>query len=623
MVIITHKIEKLGGNHIRMNNVQKSYRQRIEKYENRSKIQSKKINQISNIRIIFFIMAIGLLYYFYTSSFLLLTGLAFLGFIIIFFYLVSLHNKAKGKRRYYDTLKEINEKSLKRLKGQWKNFDDTGKEYVNEDHNFSYDLDLFGKGSLFQWINSAVTYTGRNKLKEMLIIPCKTKDEIYKRQEAVRELADKLDWRQKLAAKGLVTDKTYQPKALIDWAKEVNDFYLRKHIILLINIFPLLTLALIAGYIYLDIPYLIPLIFLSIQALVIWYFRNESAEIFNLAYKYKNNIKAYSGMVETIEKENFRSNYLKSLQKAIKHDKVSASSQINKLEKIVDLMSNRYNMFYVILNLFTLWDFKFRVSLEKWKARCGDKLGIWLDTIGEFEALSSLANIRYDNPTWATPKIIEQKNIFVAEDMGHPLLVEKRVCNDLIIEPPVSILLITGSNMSGKSTLLRTVGINLVLAYSGAPVCAGELKCSIFNIFTSMRVKDNLEENISSFYAELLRIKRVIKACENNDNILFLLDEIFKGTNSADRHTGARVLINKLSNEGAIGLVSTHDFELTDLEQVNPKIKNYHFRERYNNNEIIFDYKLRQGVSTTRNAIYLMKMAGLEIEEIDSLVHKK
>jgi len=199
--------------------------------------------------------------------------------------------------------------------------------------------------------------------------------------------------------------------------------------------------------------------------------------------------------------------------------------------------------------------------------------------------------------------------------MGHPLLINTCVANSLKFEPPENILLITGSNMSGKSTLLRTVGINLVLAYAGGNVCAKTFKCSIMDIYTCMRVNDDLEKNISSFYAELLRIKMIVNAVEEGQTVFFLLDEIFKGTNSIDRHTGAKALIMKLSKAKVLGLVSTHDLELGDLEKESNKVKNYHFQESYKDNEIYFDYKLRPGVSTTRNAAFLMKMAGIEFSE--------
>jgi DNA mismatch repair ATPase MutS len=295
---------------------------------------------------------------------------------------------------------------------------------------------------------------------------------------------------------------------------------------------------------------------------------------------------------------------------------VLAYKQVDRLSKIIDSISSRHGSFYFIMNILTLWDYQNMISLERWRKESGGFLKAWLEAIGKIEALSSLAIIRYDNPEWVVPKISEsEKPEFEAKSMGHPLLRGNRVENDLSTNIPDRILLITGSNMSGKSTLLRTAGINLVLAYTGAPVCARKFTASIMEIHTCMRVSDDLSRNISSFYAELLRIKNIVKEAETGKSLFFLLDEIFKGTNSIDRHTGARVLIQKLNGLNCIGLVSTHDLELGDLEKSSDKIKNYHFEEYYKDDRIHFDYKLRNGVSKTRNAVYLMKMAGIDIAE--------
>lgn len=238
----------------------------------------------------------------------------------------------------------------------------------------------------------------------------------------------------------------------------------------------------------------------------------------------------------------------------------------------------------------------------------------WINVIGEFEALSSLSVIRHDNPNWVMPEITSEISKFEAKNMGHPLLGETRVCNDIVIQIPHTVMLVTGSNMSGKSTLMRTVGINLVLAYAGAPVCSENFQCNIMDLYSCMRINDNLDKNISSFYAEILKIKKIVEASKEGKHVFFLLDEIFRGTNSRDRHTGAAILIRQLSKAGSLGLVSTHDLELGEMEKESiSKVKNYHFEEYYKDNEIYFDYKLKSGISTTRNATFLMRLAGIEI----------
>lgn len=318
-------------------------------------------------------------------------------------------------------------------------------------------------------------------------------------------------------------------------------------------------------------------------------------------------------MLEHIEKIEFESKYLNELKaRLINNENYNAVTAINKLSKIYDKMSDRNNTFFIIINILLLWDYRCMIEFEKWKSINRRSLKKWIDTIGEFEALSSIANIVYENPDWVMPVISHKKNVVIAEKIGHPLL-NKRVCNDISINNRKRILIITGSNMSGKSTFLRTIGVNLILSYIGCSVCAKKFECSIMDIYTCMKISDNLEKNISSFYAEILRVKMITDSIKNDDNIFVLLDELFKGTNSKDRHDGAEALIRQLGSKGACGLISTHDLELGNLEYEYDKVKNYHFKEYYKDDKLKFDYKIREGVSTTSNAMYLIKMVGIEV----------
>jgi Mismatch repair ATPase (MutS family) len=515
---------------------------------------------------------------------------------------------------------EINEGSLKRLKGEWKNFEDAGEEFINNEHNYSKDLDILGKGSLFQYINVANTYLGRKKLKEILLAPNYNIEEIYDRQEAVRELSANLGWRQRFMAEGkIATKKKENPELLFKWGKEVSSLFCSKKFIIMSRVLPVITIGIILIYFLMgNIPDYFTLIPIGIQVIILKFNAKESNRILNLVYKYKNDIEAYSKMLSLIEKKKFKSKYLLKLKKnLIGEGELTAIQQINKLSGLANLISDRANFLYQVINVITLWEYHLLFRFEGWKKEFGGCIEQWLEVIADIEALSSLAILKHDHPEWIMPEIRDSFLIFKSKSIGHPLLTKKPICNDLEMRKEERILLITGSNMSGKSTLLRTAGINLVLAYAGAPVCAENLCCSIMNIYTCMRISDNLEENISSFYAELLRIRQLMDATKRKEPVFFLLDEIFRGTNSKDRHTGATVLIEKLSKEKALGMISTHDLELSDIEKRNSKVKNYHFREYYKNNQINFDYKLRPGVSTTRNAIYLMKIAGIEIENDD------
>lgn len=599
-----------------MNTAARIYNELKEQYQTAITEQTRTINLISNVRLAaFLIAAIFGLYFIVRKSYGLLGGDIIL-FLALFIPLVLLHDHYFNKRKYAIVLHKINENSLKRIQGEWNSFTDDGAEFFDLNHRYLQDLDIFGKGSLFQFMNNTVTFLGRRKLRDFLIGPAKSIKEIITRQEAIRELAPRLEWRQYYMAEGLLEPVIQDPQDLFLWVNQTDKFYLNSRSIFIFRLIPVITIFIgIFEFINPEPGYYLFIGALVIQFILLKIHTKQRENILGIANKYVQNIKAYHRMLNLLEDAEYDSTYLRDLKTRLKSQGMTAGEQIHKLEKIAESIANRHNQFYFIFNVLFLLDYQFVFALEKWKEQSGSNMQKWLDIIAECEVLSSLAGLTHDFPEWTTPEFSEEAAVFKAEGMAHPLLLSSAVANDLKFEPPRNILLITGSNMSGKSTLLRTAGINLVLAYAGGDVCAQTFKCSLMDIYTCMRVNDNLEKNISSFYAELMRIKMMVKAVEEGHIIFFLLDEIFKGTNSIDRHTGARVLIKKLSNGKLLGLVSTHDLELGDLEKESPRIKNYHFEEYYNNNQIYFDYKLRPGVSSTRNAAYLMKLAGIDFTE--------
>lgn len=355
---------------------------------------------------------------------------------------------------------------------------------------------------------------------------------------------------------------------------------------------------------------------LIINFAVVKVLAKDKDDAINLFHNVKYNVKAYYNILAIIQDESFKSKYLSKLKNKLEDDsKISCKQEMKKLSSLLDWIGDSSaNAYFFILNIFVFADVFILYNISKWKKVNGEKIEKWLSVMGEFDALSSISNLSFDHENWAFAQIVDEKQI-EGEEIAHPLIGEKAVSNNYKLSNSKQVTLITGSNMSGKSTFLRSVGINLVLAYIGAPCCAKSFKCGILNIYTCMRTKDNLEESISSFYAEILRIKLIMEACKEGKDVIFLLDEIFKGTNSRDRHTGATVLVKQLINNGAIGLLSTHDLELCDLEYEMKQVENYNFREYYEDNKIKFDYKLRNGRSTTQNAVYLMRLAGIEIEK--------
>ncbi|WP_392485909.1 MutS-related protein [Haloimpatiens sp. FM7315] len=595
----------------------KEYNNKVELYSRKIENKDKSIKVIRYFRLITFIIGIGVPLANIFAKNYLMSAVIFAFSLSIFIYLIYIHHKEIYERRYLISLKQINEKSIKRLNGKWKEFRDNGSEFKDLQHNYSEDLDIFGKSSVFQWINSTKTFVGRQKLRERLENPLKSVSEITTTQEAIKELSENLEWRQKLEAEGMViTNEPIQPEQLYSWGKDKNELYTNKWLIFFARLLPVLMLFLIlmASFTTL-ISYKIPFLLFLFHMIILMIGIKERNSEFERIYKFKKSIYLYVKMLELIIHKDFESEYLKKLKKdLIGYKGYDAKDAIKKLSSIYEKIANRANAIVMVFNIMFLLDYQFMIEFGKWRVKWGNDLEKWFNSVGEFEALSSISNINYDNPNWAFPNISKSEFKLKTTKMGHPLIGDNMVCNSINIEQKRNILLITGSNMSGKSTFLRTIGTNLVLAYIGSPVCAEDFRCSLMNIITCMRTSDNLENNISSFYAEILRIKKVVENAKINDNVFFLLDELFKGTNSIDRHRGAIALIKQLGRNGASGLISTHDLELCSLEEEYSKVKNYHFMEYYEDNKLKFDYKIREGASKTRNAMYLIKMIGIDVD---------
>lgn len=633
-----------------MTEPEKKYQKRIDAYSGKLEMYTRKSSALGNYKLLVFFVGIAIAIVLYIFNQFILMSAQIILFVVAFAYLTMAHNQILKSKNYSFAMLQINKMCLKRIKGEWTEFSDIGEEFENHEHNYTYDLDIFGKNSLFQMINMTSTYSGRHKLAEMLLNPLNKKVDILERQEAVVELSRKLIFRHRMISNALITNKNLiliddeqknnagrkaniayankkKSKTLLDtmnkledvysWAKEENKIYSSFGFKFLITGLPMLTMVLLMLSIFGVVSAYLPIASYVIQFSMLAFrvnFRNRSFEIVE---KYANTLKVYSGVLKQFESEKFESKCINKLKDALKgKSEEPAWKQINNLSRLWELIANRYNFLHIVINAATLWDFHCLASLEKWKMTSGIFVEKWFDVIGEVEALSSMSILRHDNPEFIMPQIAEDLNSgIVAVQLGHPLLNKSRKCNDITFDSKEPILLITGSNMSGKSTFLRTVGISLLLSNLGMPVCAKIFKCPILKVYACMRTSDNLGQNVSSFYAELLRVKMVVEAVDRNERVFFLLDEIFKGTNSADRHMGAKMLIKQLDKKSAWGMVSTHDLELADMEKESDgHIRNYHFKEYYKDNKIYFDYLLRKGVSDTRNAIFLMRMAGVSVE---------
>ena len=602
-----------------MNNALNFYKKEIENKNKEIKSLNDTINIISIIRLAVVILTIVAAYYFYKKeNIIFLTASISIG-LLAFIIIAIIHNKKIIKRNEYKIYIEINNRGINRINGTFKEQEDKGEEFLDDKHPFSSDLDIFGRNSLFQMINSTKTKFGRERLSKIISlkdIPNKT--EIINRQEAIKELGEKINWRQELEVKSTFNKSGKKDiDDLLQWASSKKEINLALKIVPYIFIaITIIAIALVALKI-LPITYMI-LVFM-INYVVVKVLTKDLNEIISLFSVHKKDVEAYTNILSLIEKENFKSDLLRELKKKLVNNNKNAIKEMKDLKSLVDwLGDSSSNAYYLILNVTILSDTFILRNLEQWRRENGSNLKEWLEVMGEIEALASISNLSFDFDSWTFPEICNEDKVEAVE-VAHPMLGQKAVSNSFSLNSNNGIsrkvALITGSNMSGKSTFLRTIGINLLLSYIGAPVCAKKFSCSIFSLYTCMRTKDNLEESISSFYAEILRIKILIEAAKNGEKVFFLLDEIFKGTNSKDRHEGAKVLINQLVKNKAMGLVSTHDFELCDLEETRDWIKNYNFQEYYEDNKIKFDYKLREGRSKTQNAVHLMKLAGINFDD--------
>ncbi|WP_040213697.1 MutS family DNA mismatch repair protein [Clostridium polynesiense] len=596
-----------------MNRALQHYSEKLDKLTEKSKALKREINFLSLTRLIIFLGAAAVSFLAYKNGKYLYLTVVVMLFLALFIYAAYRHSRVIDENLYNESLIYVIKKGIKRAEGSFKDFSETGSEFIDKKHPYSYDLDIFGEASLYQMINSAVTCMGREKLAEELqrkVIF--TREQIVKRQKAVNELAGKADFREELEALGVMNKgEMSQPDALLNWSLKREKLFSSKAFKALIYSLNLITVTVLVLMAFKVVDYKVLLLSTLFNASVLLFGKGRREEALEVINIYKSNINTYFKMLEILEQQNFESEHLRNLQNKLKKDDRSAAFQLKKFAKIVNSLKDTKNAYYLLFNVLFLTDYHMLFSLEVWKELYGKGISSWLEVLGEIEALNSLANIYYVHEDWCLPRIVEY-NIIEGEEIGHPLIGEEVVRNDFALKHPKSLVLVTGSNMSGKSTFLRTVGINLLLSYLGSAVSAKSFTCGIMDIYTCMRVNDDLKENISSFYAELLRIKEIIAVSKSGKPLFFLMDEIFKGTNSKDRHKGAEVLINQLTRENTIGMVSTHDLELTALEKENSKVVNYHFREYYEDNKLKFDYKLRKGFSTTQNALYLMRMVGID-----------
>lgn len=594
-------------------NPENFYVARINEYGDKVKALKKLEKRISLARLITFLSGIVLFALLLKIS-PVAAFISLLLFLTLFGWLVKIHNSTERNKELYSHLETINIRELQCLSGRYFNYAG-GSEYDRRDHENSYDLDLFGHASLFQYINRTTSKPASDMLASWLISPAQ-KDEIELRQEACRELQNQTDWRQKLVSLGYInTQSAGNPAELLDWIQSENYFSNRKHLKILI--YALSALAIVSTFLVLiyNLPFLILALIYSLNFLFYFSHSKNINRVHNRVGKTAEMLNSYAATIRLIEDNHFECRKLRALQ-GIFAGKTRVSDSILYLSKLVNRLDTRLNVMVAIpLNLFCFWDILCCFALEKWKNRHASAIAGWFNGMAEFEVLSSFANMAFNNPDWVMPFVVPEYFTLRAKRAGHPLIpANHRITNDIEISGTGKTVVITGSNMSGKSTFLRTIGVNSVLALAGAPVCAESFTVSHVRIFTSMRISDSLEDNTSSFYAELKRLKNIIDEAERNPRLLLLLDEILRGTNSNDRFTGSVALLKQLIGYRTVALIATHDLRLAGLgEELPANVDNYHFDVKIEGEDLYFDYKLTKGVCRSMNASILMKKMGIKI----------
>jgi hypothetical protein len=535
--------------------------------------------------------------------------------LIVFVRLIYKDLANRAAIKHLEHLIKINEDELTALSGKYYHFAN-GAEFIPHDHFYANDMDLFGHASLYQLLNRTTSGPGAEKLAAWLLAPADAAT-ITERQAAVKELRGLPEWRQQLQALGKESSiKTATLVKIKQWLSEKTLFIQWKPWQVLRYLLPagILTVSALTIYDYVSMNVFYGVLFLF--AVIAFQINKVIAPLHEQLSKMVDDLDVLSESIAAIEKQAFTSPLLEQLKINLQKKHLTASGKISALKNILDKLDIRYNIVISApLNLFLLWNLQQVLDLEKWKKQNDEDVQLWFDTLACFEALGSFAAMHFNNPCWCFPELREKYFSITATELGHPLIsAEKRVSNYINIDDAGEIMLVTGSNMAGKSTYLRSIGINVILTMAGAPVCANAFALSPVQLLSSMRIADNLEESTSTFYAELKKLKTVIEKISAGEKVFVLLDEILRGTNSLDRHTGSEALIRQMIKQHAAAVLATHDVALAELAAEYPgNILNYHFDAQVSGEELYFDYKLKQGVCTNMNASILMKKIGLEI----------
>jgi hypothetical protein len=597
----------------------------IDDYKNRARLATAEVEKYKKLSDHYSLLRLGVFALFilavivtvYINSLISLAASA-LVLAGCFSWIVNRQNKFDDLRVYFQDIVTVcrNEMGTMLFKG---NIYPDGSAFADDLHIYSSDLDIFGQRSLFQLINRAATDSGNKKLAEWLKAPT-TKDTIIRRQEAIKEIGSKNDWKIHIQANLVFALKQprEQIKNLFTYLAAPVELKNQRLFELYSNAAPFVLLAgIIISIFYTPARYVTSVIALyNLRLVSSWSKTVKMTDL--IAGKVGNALGSFVFVFKSIEQENWQSEYLSGLANELKPKGQAVSETIHQLSKLISKLNYRLNIVVgILLNMFLLWDIRQVIAIEKWKLANRQNLEQAFDVLAEFEAILSLASLHINYPEWRFPQIAEEDSYTViAKNLAHPLIsVDIRVANDYELDHGFSIDIITGSNMAGKSTFLRTIGINTVLALSGAPACASSMQVSVMEIITYMRIKDSLSESTSTFKAEIDRLKMLLTEVAGDKKVFFLVDEMLRGTNSVDKYRGSKAVIIQLMNSKGVGMVATHDLQIAELEKDYPDyIRNFYFDIQVKDGEMLFDYKIKHGECKTFNASLLLKQIGIDVD---------
>jgi len=597
------------------------FQSHIERIGRKIEVLSAKSNKISKIRITVFITGVLFSYLVYgllTDSLYLLC-LAF--WIIGFLFLIDIHNKVELTVDKFEHLSATKKEHIARMDLDWDNikYNPTGLNIKN--HPFAGDLDIVGKHSLHHLIDTSIYSASSNLLLDWLLSSSPNKEDVLKRQKQVKELIPLTIFRDKLRVIGLITTirssiKNWNVDDMLTWLKLPK----KENIKLPLVVLSILSIINMIFFTLLMIGKLnpLPLTASLVTYLLIYKFNDQKVKnLFDATFQIENILRQFKSILLHVERfKPKKDSELEKLLANYQDEKEKPSIFIKKTLKLMGRAALQANkLLHGVINALVPWDLYYAMRVENLKGELDQKLTVWLNTFYEIEALNSMANFAMHNPeyTWAN---FETPNdyLFDSEDLGHPLIQStQRIPNNFEVQEGKDLFLITGSNMAGKSTFLRTIGINLVLAYAGAPVCAKNMQIGWFRVFSSINITDSLDDGLSHFYTEVKRLRYLLDELNKEDEaqLLFLVDEIYRGTNNRERYAGSAAFLKEVAGKNGIGLVSSHDLELADLEKEIPQLSNWHFVESIENGKMTFEYKLRSGPCPSTNALQIMKMEGL------------